>query len=201
MHEDQNKKPSFWKKKCKTLGKENHFVVAWRSKSESNTQRKLLYTVVEQDCDPCEDIVTVTAVSENTEAVNQVEEHQSKTQQPFAGPLIENKLVKFWIDCGAMCKLIPVNLLNPDTHLEHRDKVPVMYNKSKLRPVGNCKIKLRNPRNQRLYRLEFQVVDQYCQTPTLGRKASEAMKLIKVQYEDIFSTDSIVTNEDPCDSR
>lgn len=79
-------------------------------------------------------------------------------------------------------------------------KVLVMYNKSKLRPVVKCKVKVRNPRNQKLYRLEFQVVGEDCKTPLLGRKASEAMKLIKVQYENIFATDSIVSTTDTSES-
>lgn len=64
-----------------------------------------------------------------------------------------------------------------------------MYNKTKLRPLGKCKIKVRN---QKLYRLEFQVVDRI---PLLGRTASEAMRLIKVQYENILAIDSIVKTE------
>lgn len=38
-----------------------------------------------------------------------------------------------------------------------------------------------------------------CKTPLLGRKASEAMKLIKVQYENI-SIDSIVSTTDTSES-
>lgn len=91
-------------------------------------------------------------------------------------------------------------MLNPDTQIEHTDKVLVMYNKSKLRPVGKCKVKVRNPRNQKLYRPEFQVVGEDCKTPLLGRKASEAMKLIKVQYENIFATDSIASTTDTSES-
>lgn len=69
-----------------------------------------------------------------------------------------------------------------------------MYNKTRLRPLGKCKVKVRSPRNNKLYRLEFQVVDQNDRIPLLGRKASEAMKLIKVQYENILAIDSIVKN-------
>ncbi|KAK7901627.1 hypothetical protein WMY93_018396 [Mugilogobius chulae] len=84
-----------------------------------------------------------------------------------------------------------------DTQLEKSEKVLVMYNKSRLKPLGTCKIKLRIPRNNKLYRLEFQVVDQDDRIPLLGRKASEAMKLIKVQYENILAIDSIVTKQCP----
>lgn len=72
--------------------------------------------------------------------------------------MINNNLVNFQTDCGATCNAIPVHMLNPDTQIEHTDKVLVMYNKSKLHPVGKCKVKMRYSRNQKLYRLEFQIV-------------------------------------------
>lgn len=50
------------------------------------------------------------------------------------------------------------------------------------------------------------MVDQHDKIPLLGRKASEDRKLIKVQYENILTTDSIVkkemgpvTNKETCD--
>lgn len=45
----------------------------------------------------------------------------------------------------------------------------------KVKPQGKCRIKLRNPRNDKLYRLEFQEVEQVERIPLLGRKASEGM--------------------------
>ena len=91
-------------------------------------------------------------------------------KQLFAGMLIDKTLVKFQIDCGASCNVIPVHLLNPDTKLEHSDKVLIMYNKTKLSPLGSCKVKIRNPRNNKLYRVLFQVVDLVSGIPILGRK-------------------------------
>ena len=99
-------------------------------------------------------------------------------------------MVKFQIDCGASCNNIPINLLNPDTKLEHTNSVLVMYNKSKLRPMGNKKSK-------KSQTMEFQVVDMDSAVPLLGRKASEAMKLIKVDHENIMTIDSIVTAGKP----
>lgn len=101
------------------------------------------------------------------------------------------KLVNFLIDFGATCNVIPMQLLNPNIQLENTEKVLVMYNKSRLRPLGKFKVRLQNLRNDKLYRLEFQVVDQEDRILLLGRKASEAMKLIKVQYENILAIDSI----------
>lgn len=122
---------------------------------------------------------------------------KGKDTQLFAGMLLGKDIVKFQIDCGATCNVIPIDLLKLNTQLEDTKSVLVMYNKSKLRPPGKCKLKLSNPRNQKLYQLEFQVVDKDCTVPLLGKRASEAMKLIKVHYENIYVIDSIITSEKP----
>lgn len=109
--------------------------------------------------------------------------------------LVGKKTVKFQIDCGATCNIIPIDLVDPNTKIENTKSVLVMYNKSKLKPLGKCKLKLRNPRNQKLYQLEFQVVDKEGTVPLLGKKASEGMQLIKEHYENIMAIDSIVTAE------
>lgn len=47
-----------------------------------------------------------------------------------------------------------------------------MYNGSKVKPLGKCKVTLRNPRNQKLYQLEFWGVDKDCTVPPIGKRAS-----------------------------
>ncbi|XP_023818302.1 uncharacterized protein LOC101156138 isoform X1 [Oryzias latipes] len=116
-----------------------------------------------------------------------------KDAKLFANMLLGKKMVRFQIDCGATCNVLPVDLLNKDVTLDETNSVLVMYNGSKVKPLGKCKVKLRNPRNQKLYQLEFQVVDKDSPVPLIGKRASEAMKLTKVQYENIITMDSIVT--------
>lgn len=74
-----------------------------------------------------------------------------------------------------------------DVQLGNPEKVLVMYNETKLLPLGKCKVKIRN---NKLFGLEFQVVDHDDRIPILARRASEGMQLIKVQYEDILMIDS-----------
>lgn len=81
--------------------------------------------------------------------------------------LLGNNLVKLQLDCGATCNIIPINLVNPNVQIEETDQVLVMYNKSTLKPIGKCQMKLRNPRNKTLYRLEFMVVDANSAVPLL----------------------------------
>ena len=195
---DKNKCPAYGKK-CKKCGKENHFAVKCKTKQEKD-KGKRVHNVTEQDSEQYEDIMTVTTTEILTVTGKEASNDKTKNSQLFAGMLIGKELVKFQIDCGASCNVIPVNLLSPDTQLESTKTVLVMYNKTRLHPLGKCKVKVRNPRNQKLYRLEFEVVNEDCRLPLLGKKASEAMKLIKVQYENIMAIDSIVTEEKPVQS-
>ncbi len=103
--------------------------------------------------------------------------------------------MKFQLDCGASCNIIPVNLLNPASQIEKTEKVLVMYNKSTLQPLGKCNFKLRNPRNKKLYL----IVDEGSAVPLLGRRAVQAMNLVKVQYENIMAVDrAVARNFGPC---
>lgn len=57
-----------------------------------------MHAVTEQDSDSCEDIMTVTAVTQEMEAVNHIKDMrmaQNETQQLFAGMMINNNLVSF----------------------------------------------------------------------------------------------------------
>ncbi|CAM4713618.1 unnamed protein product [Leuciscus chuanchicus] len=190
---DKNKlKCPAYGKKCKKCGKDNHFAAKCRARPE-HREKTIVHKVTECESEEYEEILCVTEAQ--AEDVNAVGTSRADDTQLFAGMLLGTDMVKFQIDCGATCNIIPIHLINPDTKLEHTDSVLLMYNKSKLRPLGKCKVKLRNPRNQKLYQLEFQVVDGDDAVPLLGKKTSEAMKLIKVHYENIMAIDSIVTTE------
>lgn len=156
-------------------------------KTSTSRKYKPVHVVAEQQSDTYKDIMTIREINVNREAVNQIKEAHSQDQQLFAGMLIEKTLINFQIDCGATCHLIPIHLLNPDVQLEHTEKVLVMYNKTSLSLLGKCKVKVRKPRNNKLYRLEFQVIDQHDEIPLLGRKTNDAMELIKVQYDNILA--------------
>jgi len=149
-------------------------------------KKKPVHNVAECQSDEYEDILCVSELE--TESVNKMDTSKEKDTQLFASMLLGRDVVKFQIDCGTICNVIPINLLNADTKLEVTKTVLFMYNKSNPRPLGQCKIKLRNPRNQKLYQLMFQV-------PLLGKRAIEAMKLMKVHYENIMALDTIVTSE------
>ncbi|KAI4887128.1 hypothetical protein NFI96_019030, partial [Prochilodus magdalenae] len=194
LHEKSKQKCPAYGKKCKKCGKENHFAAKCKASQMlkgKEKRKKQVHNVAECNSDELEDILCVTA--SETETVSSVGSDKRHYPQLFAGMLVGKRMVKFQIDCGATCNIIPINLLDPNTKIENTKSVLVMYNKSKLKPLGRCKLKLRNPRNQKLYQLEFQVVDECGTVPLLGKRASEGMQLIKVHYENIMAIDSIVT--------
>lgn len=141
---EKNKKPSFWQ-----CGKDNHFSAKCKTQTESNRKVRPVHAVAEEDSGTYEDIMTITEVGGNSETVNHVKESHSHSQQLFAGMMIGKTLADLQID----------HLLNPDTQLEPTEKVLLIYNKTELKPLGKCNVEVRNPRNNKQYRLEFQMVD------------------------------------------
>ncbi|KAL6471864.1 hypothetical protein MHYP_G00205140 [Metynnis hypsauchen] len=145
---------------------------------------KAVHSVMEAEHEQVQEILSLQS---------QLEGRSKFGKQVFATMLIGEKPVKFQLDCGASCNIIPIQLLNQDTQLEKTKQVLVMYNKSTLNPLGKCRIKIRNPRNRKLYRLEFMVVQESSSVPSLGNKAVQAMDLVRIQRENILAIDDIVT--------
>ena len=76
-------------------------------------------------------------------------------------------------------------IINEETTLK-------MWNKTTFTATGNCRLKLRNPKNNRKYLVEFMIVDQHGLQPLLGRKACRQMGLITVNHDQFTSTVSVV---------
>lgn len=113
---DKNKCPAFGKR-CKKCGKENHFAVRCKTKQDKD-KGKRVHHVTEQDGEEYEDIMSITTAEILTMTSKEISDDKTKNSQLFAGMLIGKELVKFQIDCGASCNVIPVNLLSPETQLD-----------------------------------------------------------------------------------
>ena len=60
-----------------------------------------------------------------------------------------------------------------------------MWNKTELKPLGTCRVKLRNPKLDKKYSVEFVIVEQGL-TPLLGLTALLHMNLITVNNENFM---------------
>ncbi|XP_069619116.1 uncharacterized protein [Ranitomeya imitator] len=185
-HERDKTKCPAYGETCRSCGKKNHSSVVCRQ--GRGKQYRQLHTVT-PDTDSAEDI-TWLQMQSTTEKVNVVGQSVVKdAKQLYAPFLLDEKPIRFQLDCGASCNVISFDLLNKQVSIEPTDKVLVMYNKSVLKPMGTCKLKIRNPCNRKSYRVEFTVLRGGNQVPLLGVKAVQAMDLIKVQSQNIMSVE------------
>jgi len=121
----------------------------------------------------------LTMTSERTEAVNRVTEHEIYTQM-----LINEKPIKFHIDCGATVNVLPAKYVNKED-IQPTKRVLKMWNKTELNPEGTCSVTIRNPRNRRKYSVKFIVVEEDV-TPLLGANVIQQMGLIEVHEDNFF---------------
>ena len=96
-----------------------------------------------------------------------------------------NRIIKFQIDSGAGVNVIPLSIVPEDIELKPNDNIKLeMWNNSTLKPVGKCRVNVTNLENSKKYNVEFVVVSENF-TPLLGKRASEQMQFITVNYNNI----------------
>ncbi|XP_022791986.1 uncharacterized protein LOC111331190 [Stylophora pistillata] len=124
-------------------------------------------------------------------AVNTVEMSEFKSKI-FAYFAIEDLLVKMQVDSGASCNVLPRKFLPKGTVVDTTEVKLTTYSKANLKGQGVAKIQLRNPKNQKKYRVPFVVIDEDY-TPLLGATSAQQMALITVQHENILNvTETVV---------
>lgn len=133
------------RKMCSKCKKHNRFASKCKT---TDTQTKQIHSVTETDEEYQEILSLDSAGQQNTQG-----------RQLLATMLLGGRPERFQLDRRVSCNIVPIHLLNPDIQLERTQQILVMYEKNTLKPSGKCKIKIRNPRNRRLYRLEFTVIN------------------------------------------
>ena len=71
-----------------------------------------------------------------------------------------------------------------DKELSPCSQTLVMWNGTKVKPVGTCALKIVNPRNNEKFKVRFLVVNESL-TPLLGLNATEKMKLLTIHKENL----------------
>lgn len=140
---------------------------------------KKAHRLEEGDTSDDEFLYCLTMTSETTEAVNRVTECKI-----YALMLINEKPIKFHIDCGATVIVLPAKYVNKEDILPTK-QVLKMWNKTELNPEGTCSVTIRNPRNRRKYSVKFIVVEEDI-TPLLRPNVIQQMALIEVHKGNFF---------------
>lgn len=196
------KKHAFKKELCPAYGKvcqkckgKNHFSVKCRaSKRRINAVAQGLYSESDDEQYEVIDSVTVAHVTNDSSQVG--------PKPVYAEMWVQGNPVRFQLDTGA-----EVNLISR-THVGSTVIVPskkqlICWNQSKVKPVGECKLKMKNPRNGKGYEVSFIVVDTNLQ-PILGTRAVQQMGLVTINTDnfkvaavglDLSNYDDIFRNE------
>jgi hypothetical protein len=119
------------------------------------------------------------------EEISVVKVQAMQEKAVFARLQVDNKAVKFQIDCGASANVLPLKFAK-DVELTPCTKTLVMWNGTKVKPLGCCTLPVINPKNDGKYQVKFLVVEQNW-TPLLGLNAVEKMKLLTVPNENFVN--------------
>lgn len=94
------------------------------------------------------------------------------------------------IDCGAPVCFLPKCYLWDLPIRPERVRLQ-MCNKTSLSALGKCKVKVRNPTNNKQYKVDFVIGDNDL-TPLFSSVASQKMNLIRVHFDN-FKAVNVVT--------
>ena len=103
--------------------------------------------------------------------------------------LIDKKPVKYQLDCRASVNLLPIKYIR-NREIVPCDRTLVMWNGTKMKPAGTCRINIRNSKTGKKYSVEFVIVNEDL-TALLGLQATEKMNLLSI-HRDNFKVVNIV---------
>lgn len=196
-HPKKKEKCPAWGQVCTNCKKMNHLATkcTFRFSKENMkkcTRKKKLYVLESDDDDDDEQHNEVLAVEANMHKVTTESAYKSKL---YATMQIRMRRTKFQLDSGATVNVLPekeyVRLTGDSTFhdLQPTDVTLVMFNKTKLKPRGHCILKVKNPKNGKRYRVDFQITPSAITKPILGARAVQHMHLITVNKENILNVD------------
>ncbi|XP_063962569.1 uncharacterized protein K02A2.6-like [Lytechinus pictus] len=190
-HERKKEKCPAFGKECFACNGKNHFSSVCRSKAKKDGKdqkrdpkkpKKRPVHVVEAGSSDEEFQEVQTVELEGEHAVYGIDGGKFK-KKIFVLMTLSGKDVKFQVDCGATCNVIPKALAKEV--IKSKDLVLTVFNQTTEVPLGKTKVKMMNPKNGRKYKVDCIVVDRECM-PILGSSAAQQMGLIKVCEENIM---------------
>ena len=189
-----------WGQTCSKCDEPNHFAkcceqLNGRKRRPTFKKKHHKARMVEHDDDDSED-------DSEYELVNAVN-GKSRNGEVFARMLMNRtEIVRFQLDSGATCNILPLSLLNRQqrTKIDKKKSITLrMYNEAREKTVGKLDVKLINPKTDRKYLVRFNVMDDTKKkmTPIIGSTAAQSMGFIEVKYHNIaqVSDDSSVDGE------
>ena len=171
-----------WGKKCDVCKTENHFAGSKVCKNapvktgyydkKKKYQGKKVHVVEESDGSSTEGSVSVVA---EISAI-------SKSKALYCKMLIDESEVIHQIDPGATVCILPAKYVG-NRSIRDESVTLKMWNGTHETTLGRVKIKVRNPKTNKKWNVDYVVVENNTFTPLLSRTAAENMGLITVNYD------------------
>ena len=180
-------------KTCNICAKKNHFSVKCPNKKQKPKVHQMETLNVNTESDSENELIL--SISTVPASVNSMEDLSLQTHI-CAVMLLNNDPVKFQIDCGASVNVLPSKYLSSTNNVVPCETKLQMWNQSEVNPLGKCRITLRNPENRKKYNVEFYIVTENL-TPLLGKRASEQMGLITINYNNFTSIAAVNSTSPP----
>ena len=179
-----------WGQTCRKCGKENHFAKVCQGRTRSQGRQEVNVVDNEDDEYESDEYIAYISVKEH---IGQVGEKQFESKLT-ATMLLNGQEETMHLDSGAT-----INVLSQETYqrlygvdslksLDPTNTVLVMYNKSEEKPLGKKRVQVVNSKNAKGYSVEFVIMKGRARS-LLGAKASQQMKLLTVNPDNILAID------------
>ena len=161
-HQPDRKMCPAWGKKCKRCKEKNHFAKKCKKVPVHNIESE-----------------------EELEEISVVRVQALRGRAVYARMLVRQQPVQFQVDCGASANILPLKYAEGE-ELDSCSQTLVMWNGTKVTPVGSCALPVVNPKTNEKYKVRFLVVKEDL-TPLLGLNATQKMKLLTVHKENFIN--------------
>lgn len=175
-----------WQKRCQKCKGRNHFTTVCEKGHACGVHG--LSEQPELDSDEHNDsyessdyeFLAVIAVGPSIHAV---ERPSGYAREIYTEMMINDKKIKFQINCGASINII-TKCHTTKSHVTPSNKTLKMWNGTEMKLLGTTRLKVTNPKTRKKYSIEFVVVPDDL-TLLLGARTAQQMELITV-HEDHF---------------
>ena len=161
-HQPDRKMCPAWGKKCKRCKEKNHFAKKCKKVPVHNIESE-----------------------EELEEISVVRVQALRGRAVYARMLVRQQPVQFQVDCGASANILPLRYAEGE-ELDSCSQMLVMWNGTKVTPVGSCALPVVNPKTNEKYKVRFLVVKEDL-TPLLGLNSTQKMKLLTVHKENFIN--------------
>jgi len=151
---------------CSRCGKRNHWAAVCRSTGNTSIKRNSSTKVCELDDDE-----TLFAL-DNTDK-----------KRIYANVFVDDRKIKFLLDCGSTVNLLPVNMVQPVKAIRAPRAPLRMFDKTILKTKGMITAVVRHPRTNIEFAVDFYVTER--EEPILGIDVCRRLDMLRIVEENI----------------